>query len=189
MSPWKNRVLEQYLDKINSDDDIYNPRITYHLSVPYHEKYRSAIFDNERHVMDTSVETLRLLNIIIYNTDKFIGGRLSVNGIIAIGKYLRNEGDKVDYVKLDGWLARLRIRHIASYLSSVLLYVFRFEAAELPFLYRNCPEAQHTLRRQLEAPKAHSTLGGIGNLARYSLTLSAGLLLTKIHNSLNSIEE
>lgn len=189
MSPWKNRQLEQYLSMIGDDDEPYDARTTYHLTVPQHEKQRTLIFENERHVMDTSIETLRLLNIIIYNTNRFIDGKLSVNGIIAIGKYLRNDGDKVDYVKLDAWLAKLHIRHIASFLSSVLLYIFNFETAELPFLYRLCPEARLSLRKQIESPRQLSTLSRVGYLSRYSLSMAAGLLLLKVRNSLNSIEE
>lgn len=188
MSPWKLRRMEQYIQTAKKDDTPYEPSTTYHLSTPFLEKRRQLIYDNERHSIDTSVETLRLLNIIIYNMEQVTTGTLSVNGVITLGQYLRKQGHKVDYVKLDAWIKQLFLRSIASLLSSALLFVFNFEESELPFLYRKCPEVREILCKQFEGTRL-STYNNCIKLARYSRIAAANVIWMKLRESLNSIEE
>ena len=57
-----------------------------------------------------------------------------LSGIIELGSYLRNKGDKVDFVKLDTWLGKLQLRRMAQLQGSMLMSVFNFEQDELPFV-------------------------------------------------------
>ncbi|MCQ2220371.1 MAG: hypothetical protein MJZ12_03195 [Prevotella sp.] len=94
------------------------------------------IQDNERHSIDTSIETVELLRLIVANADEIITSDISLPGIISIGKYLRTKGDKVDFVKMTEWLHKIGIKQIASLLASILIELFDFEEDEIEFLKR-----------------------------------------------------
>ena len=79
----------------------------------------NKIRDNEVHAIDTSVETLTALNIIVYNTYLLLNSGLSINAILCLGKYMRTRGDKVDFVKLSTWLASLHIQRMAQLEGSI----------------------------------------------------------------------
>lgn len=95
------------------------------------------LIDTELHNIDTSVESLDLLEIIIFNITSMLNGGISLDGIIRLGKYLRTRGDKVDFVKIDTWIDRLHIRRMAHLQGSILTAVFGFEQDELPFMKKN----------------------------------------------------
>ncbi len=90
---------------------------------------------NERHALDTSTETLRLLDIILCNTAQILNKGIPLSGIIELGRYLRTKGHKVDFVKLDAWIDRLHIRRMAQLQGSILMATLNFEANELPFVH------------------------------------------------------
>lgn len=89
----------------------------------------------ELHSIDTSIETLDLLNIIIYNTNKILTHGIAYNNLLLIGKYLRNKGDKVDFVKLEHWLQYLELHAMAQYEGSILITTLCFDMQEVPFVH------------------------------------------------------
>lgn len=189
MSPWKWRRLATYYDYATASNEPYDEGVKYALVNNFQEKRRQLIFDEERHAIDTSTETLHILNLIIYNTNQIANGGISLPGTILLGQYLRTKGDKVDYVKLDAWLSRLFLRRMASLLSSVLLYIFEFDNDELPFLYKKCPEVTDLVCKQIAMPKPKGIIKRSSSTFRYSPLTSVGILWQKARTSLNSIEE
>lgn len=103
----------------------------------------------ELHAIDTSVETLCTLNIILYNVYLMLNSGLSFNAILCLGKYMRTSGDKVDFVKLDAWLASLHMQRMAQMEGSILVLFFGFEQSELPFVRRITPQARAVVERAL----------------------------------------
>lgn len=99
------------------------------------------ILNGEYHSIDTSVETIDLLKLLIVNEQDFLYHGINMKGIILLGCYLREKGEFVDFVKLDAWLNRLFLRRIAQLQGSILISVFGFETEELPFVYRKELEA------------------------------------------------
>lgn len=95
----------------------------------------TKIQDDERHAIDTSIETVYLLRIIVGNVNSILKNGINLKGIIQLGNYLRTKGDKVDFVKLEKWLTRLRIQRIAQLEGSVLITFFDFEQDEIPFVH------------------------------------------------------
>ncbi|MBO4660245.1 MAG: hypothetical protein J5610_02140 [Prevotella sp.] len=90
---------------------------------------------------ESSVETIDLLEIIVYNLSTILNRGLSLDGIMQLGEYLRRWGDKVDFVKLDNWLDSLHLRRMAQLQGSILMSVFGFEQDELPFVEHPDKEA------------------------------------------------
>ena len=112
------------------------------------------IYNNERHSIDTSVETLELLTIIINNVNNMLNKGLGMSGIILLGVYLRNKGHRVDFIKLETWLKQLHMQRMAQLQGSILMAVFGFEQDELPFVEK-------------EEPSAHKlTMRAVSNLAK-----------------------
>lgn len=190
MSAWKWRQLEKYMEAAMVGQEPYDSKITYHMINGTQEKRRERIFDGERHSIDTSIETLQLLNLIIYNIDCMNKSGLCIPSIIEIGKYLREQGHKVDYVKLDAWISKLFIKRMASLLSSVLLYIFNFEYEELPFLYKKRKEVRQLICDQLlSTVKTGVAQNSKTNTLKYSPLSSIGLAIQKARNSLDNLEE
>ena len=90
------------------------------------------LLDGERHSIDTSVETMDLLRLLVVNEQDFLNHGINMRGIIFLGRYLREKGDRVDFVKLDNWLLRLHLQRMAQLQGSILISVFDFEPDELP---------------------------------------------------------
>lgn len=93
------------------------------------------LLDGERHSIDTSVETMDLLRLLVVNEQDFLNHGINMRGIIFLGRYLREKGDRVDFVKLDNWLLRLHLQRMAQLQGSILISVFDFEPDELPFVH------------------------------------------------------
>lgn len=94
------------------------------------------ILNEERHAIDTSLETMELLRILVSNANDITTSDIDLNGIIAIGRYLRAKGDKVDFVKLSEWIHRLGIEQVVSMIGSLLIDLFDFEIQELEIIKR-----------------------------------------------------
>lgn len=121
--------LQEMTDK-DEQEWFTNP----HLSNPTLNKRLKKIKHDERHAIDTSMETLQLLDIIIFNVNHILAKGISVRGIIELGSYLRTRGDKVDFVKLETWLSKLHLQRMAQLQGSILIVVFNFEQDEIPFV-------------------------------------------------------
>lgn len=107
------------------------------------------IQEDERHAIDTNMDTIKLLLIIVSNINGTLANGINLQGIVELGEYLRNQGDKVDFVKLDKWLAKLRIQRMAQLQGSVLITFFDFEKDEVPFVRRTEPGAYKLTLRSL----------------------------------------
>ena len=113
----------------------------------------SKIRYDERHAIDTSIETLQLLDILIVCISTMFRIDLSVRQILRLGVFLRTRGDKVDFVKLDQWLSQLHLQRAAQLQGSILMVAMGFEQDELPFVTRQEPAAMRLLAYSLR----HST--------------------------------
>lgn len=107
------------------------------------------IQENERHTMDASMDTLQLLNIIVSNVSGMLNRGFPLRGIIKLGSFLRNQGDKVDFLKLEKWLKTLHLQRLAQLEGSILMEKFKFEKAEIPFVHEEEPAARKLLERSI----------------------------------------
>lgn len=104
------------------------------LSNRFLNRKLNKIRHDEYHSIDTSTDTLALLDIILFNINHILNYGISLRGILELGKFLRTRGDKVDFVKLETWLNALHIQRIAQLQGSILIEVFNFEQDEIPFV-------------------------------------------------------
>ena len=104
------------------------------------KRYHKMIY-NEMHSIDTSTETLRMLQLIVFNTNAMLNRGINLDAIIRLGQFLRNKGDKVDFLKLEKWLSALHLQRMAQLLGSILIAVFGFEKDEIDFVKKEEPVA------------------------------------------------
>ena len=100
-----------------------------------------GIIHNELHSIDTSIEALDILKLIVSNSQSMLTRGMDLDGIITLGQYLRTRGDKVDFVKLDAWLSSLMLHPMAELQGNILISVFGFDEDELPFVTKNDQKA------------------------------------------------
>ena len=131
----------QFDEMMNIPEDLANqtPDNSAHQEEPrlsnHYLNFRLSRIENaERHAIDTNVDALNVLKIIVGNVSSMLNHGTMLSGIIELGSYLRNKGDKVDFVKLDAWLGKLQWRRMAQLQGSMLMSVFNFEQDELPFV-------------------------------------------------------
>lgn len=110
------------------------------------------IRENEPQSADASVETLNMLDIIVQATECTITYGLSFATILRIGIYLRVDGDKIDFVKLENWLRKLNLTRMAQLEGSILIDIFGFEMDEIPFVKKMEPSAHKIAIEALEKP-------------------------------------
>lgn len=107
---------------------------------------------NEPQSTDASVETLNMLDIIVQATECTMTYGLSFATILRIGIYLRVDGDKIDFVKLENWLRKLNLTRMAQLEGSILIDIFGFEMDEIPFVNKMEPSAHKIAIEALEKP-------------------------------------
>ena len=107
------------------------------------------IINNEYHAIDTNIEAVELLRIIVNNVSSMLNKGIMLGGLIQLGSFLRTKGDKVDFVKLERWLSKLHIRRMAQLQGSMLMAVFQFEQDELPFVEHVEPSAYKLVMRSV----------------------------------------
>lgn len=188
MSPWKWRYMDDLLLKIDGMTQ-YNNKEIYQFVSKIQEKRRLSIYENERHSIDTSIETLHLLNLIVFNIRQVETNEISIPGIIALGKYLREKGQHVDFVKLEDWIRILNIKKLTSLLASFLVQAFNFEKNEVPFLYSEHKNANELLFNTLFIVGKKGGTSHPMRLFRYSKYGYLAYLRTKTKTLLESIEE
>jgi hypothetical protein len=147
--------IPQYLlDVLNEENSNgqNNHEIASQMSNYFLNKRYKKIREKEIHSIDTSVETLEILKIIVMNEAYILNCGISLRLILELGSYLRTKGDKVDFVKLDLWLMRLHIKRMAQFEGSILISVFNFEKDEIPFVQKIEPAAERFVRRSIIHP-------------------------------------
>lgn len=129
MTTFKKQKIAQMMKNLS---DIPSGEVAMHSG--FLNKRLIKIQQDEPHAIDTSMETIYLLRLIVSNVNAMYSGGINLRGIIQLGQYLRTRGDKVDFVKLDTWLTKLHIQRMAQLEGSVLIQFFNFEQDEIPFV-------------------------------------------------------
>ena len=123
-----------------------------HMCNGYLNARLKRIRENEPQSADASVETLNMLDIIVQATECTMTYGLSFATILRIGIYLRVDGDKIDFVKLENWLRKLNLTRMAQLEGSILIDIFGFEMDEIPFVNKMEPSAHKIAIEALEKP-------------------------------------
>ena len=95
------------------------------------------------------METLNILNIILYNLILSFNKCLSLNALLCLAKYLRVHKDTINYTLLNTWLGKLSINKYAQLTGTILILFFHFDKTEVPFVKHLDKAASGMMRKTL----------------------------------------
>lgn len=98
-------------------------------------KYSKLVY-NEIHSIDTSIDSITLMNLLISNMNSMISAQIDINRLADLGLFLRTNGNRIDFIKVDRWIRALKMRRAANLIGSYLIIFYGFESDELPFMKR-----------------------------------------------------
>lgn len=130
-------------------EEALEPDVPAELPNTWMSRKLKAIEYEELHAIDTNVASLEVLRIIVETVSTMLNQGIMLKGILTLGSYLRNEGNKVDFVKLERWLNKMHLRRMAQLQGSMLVSVLHFEQEEIPFIERLEPYAYQLVIRSV----------------------------------------
>jgi hypothetical protein len=131
MTYFKRQKLEALLNNVTESKEG-----NIALTTPFLKKKLKNIEQTEHHAIDTNIETIELLHLIVSNINATLNYGVSLKGIIQLGEYLRSpKGGKVDWLKLDKWLSKLHLVRMSQLEGSILILFFHFDEEEVPFVH------------------------------------------------------
>jgi len=164
------------------------------------------LIDKERHTIDTSINSIYLLQLYISLTSAILSQNFKLSQLVRVGKFLREEGDKVDYIKFEKWIKELHIRKMVDLESSMLIQLLEFSVDEFPFLHSQIDTATKLALTNISAVSKYdimyynerannsdrTTLALLKNNRRYMKYYPAeatSKVIQKIFTSISQIEE
>lgn len=96
---------------------------------------------SKKDIYDTTSETRRMFLILMRNVCDMLLSGFCLRGLIDLGLALRNEGNHVDFVKLESWIGLMDLQRFVNLQGSILHAVFGFDTNELPFMAEQEPDA------------------------------------------------
>jgi len=105
------------------------------------DKHLMEVREEEMNAPDTSDETLLVLDTIVANAHAIITTDVSVEGIIALGRLIRQHKDKIDTAKLSSWLHTIGLVQVANLEANILIDFWGFKPEEIPFYRKPYPKA------------------------------------------------
>ena len=128
MQEWEKANLEA--SRINQQEEENERLRDDHLTNPLLNKKLQAILDDEK----SDIATRQLLLIIIHITRHILNEGVPVYNLVQLGKYLIEEGHRVDFMTLNQWLKKLGFTPMAQLEGALLIQMFGFRKEEIPFL-------------------------------------------------------
>lgn len=113
------------------------------------KKLNKIIFD-EVHCIDTSVDTITFLTKSIDNVNNLISSKSYLRDLIMFGLYLREYGNKIDFIKIENWLSILKMKKIMNLIALYLITYFNFDAEEIPFYTKSGKDKSTRIKLPIE---------------------------------------
>lgn len=124
-------------------------RIKIFSNIYLNGKYNKIVF-NEIHSIDTSIDSLVFMHKLIDNINTLLNKGLDLRTLADLGLYLRQNGDKIDFIKIEDWIRLLRARSITDIISTYLILLFHFDKSELPFFRGGNKQSEIKTEENLE---------------------------------------
>ncbi len=84
--------------------------------------------------VETTSNTLEMLCIFVTIAQELLNNGIPLRLLVDLGIMLRKIGDKIDFVQLQNWIDKLRLKRISHLSGMLLITLFNFSADELPFV-------------------------------------------------------
>ena len=94
---------------------------------------KTDTFGPEQQPFETLGPTLTLFQMLLQLSCDLIASGILILDLIDIGSFLRNIGHRVDYIKLQSWIERMKIQRMTQIIAQLLVDLLAFTPDELPF--------------------------------------------------------
>ena len=146
------------------------------------DKRLMEVREEEMNAPDTSEATLLLLDTIVANAHSIITTDINIEGILSLGRMLRQHSKDIDTSKLLSWLSYIGLVQVANLEANILVLCWDFTPDEIPFYRKPYPKVKalhyETLRHAL-------TSNSFSTLTRLNIALTE----TFSYNFMNSISK
>lgn len=129
---WKEQTIEHHHRMHTLTNRLLNHTLNSIIEKEFRESEASYVVVGHTHI-ETASNTLTMLLILLRIAQHILGNGLSLKDLTDLGVFLRKAGDKVDYIKLQGWIDRLHMKRIAQLTARLLIDLFHFTEDEVPF--------------------------------------------------------
>lgn len=143
-------IVDQSIIAAEDANDIFNASkayLSYNSSKRKWEELREEEMSDIHNISD---ETLQLLDIIIMNADYIIDSMVNIEGLLLLGRFIRENKKAIDYTKLNNWLAKTKMVSMAEMLGTILIKFFDFSQDELPFMKTQVKNSDRIFTETLE---------------------------------------
>jgi len=130
---WENLHVEHRHRMIQLNNKINNNTLQNIIEHEWLEGGTSHIMLNGRRI-ETVAPTLTMLVCLLSIVKTALSEGLQLWQILDLGILLRQQGDRVDFVKLQNWIDRLHIGRMTQYIGLVLTGLLGFSIDETPFM-------------------------------------------------------
>lgn len=134
--------------------------------------------------IETLAPTMALLIALLNIIKTSLSEGLNLRQLVDLGILLRKQGQLVDFVKLQGWIERLRFTRITQHIGLILTGLLGFSPDEVPFMKPEAANADRLIGDLLkEGPHSNA------RFIRYCPGESLSSVAASITHSLGSVEE
>lgn len=146
------------------------------------DKRLMEVREEEMNAPDTSETTLLLLDTIVSNAHSIITTDINIEGILSLGRMVRQHSKDIDTSKLLSWLSHIGLVQVANLEANILVLCWDFTPDEIPFYRKPYPKVKalhdETVRHALES-------NSFSTLTRLNIALTE----TFSYNFMNSISK
>ena len=128
--------------------------------------------DDEEKDEDKAPATWEFFNLMVYNAEQLIGGRVHMPALLLMVTTLQQQGHLIDYPKLETWIQQLHLIKPVNWLTTVLVEVWGMEEDEIQYTYNPHPKAADMLYKAL-----HKLLARLEKVARKPRSLGKAILM------------
>lgn len=126
---------EYHLDDAVSEYSHQEHRLTNKLLDHRLQKIiRQASGEDNNSIDNPSADTLAFLLLLVELSHQMLSNVVTLRLLTDLALLLRLRGDRIDYVTLQDWTARLRMQRVSGIAALLLKEVFHFADDELPFV-------------------------------------------------------
>jgi len=146
MQQWKQSLSEEKSEEneLLAADQLTNPVLNSKLQ---------SMLDAEDSNVETRTALLHLLGVVRF----IMNAGIPVKRITELGLYLRESGNRIDYIKLNTWTGKLKLGPMVQLVSIMLVKLLHFLPEELPFMQPISEEQmQRQLRDMLQQKNSHN---------------------------------
>lgn len=181
---WKSLRVEHHHSMLQLSNKLNNMTLHHIIEQEWLDGGTSHIVVSGQRI-ETIAPTLTLLVALITIIKSLLNEGMHLWQLVDLGMLLRQQGDHVDFVKMQEWIERLHFSRMAQMVGTLLTELLGFSTDEVPFMQQTATTGHVEPVIAELFSDSHST----ARYFRYSPGESLSNVVASITHSLGNIEE